>query len=79
MLNPESHCTILAAKTVLPSPNRFDYSNALRDEDVTHRILDHLILLFILGLRDRFPLTTPNRSFESTKDLSEQEVQNRQK
>ena len=50
VLNPESHRTLLAAETVLPSPDRFDDSNSLRDEYVTHRILDHLVLFFILGL-----------------------------
>jgi hypothetical protein len=79
VLTPKPHRTFLAAKTVLPCPDRFDHGDSLRNEYVTHRILDHLILFFIWGSHGRFLPTILNRSVESTEHLSEQEVENREK
>lgn len=79
VLTSELHRTLLAAETVLPSTNCFDHGDSLRDEYVTHRILDHLVLFFFLNSRGRFLSTIPNRCFESAKHLPEQEVENRKK
>lgn len=79
MLTPKPQRTLRAAETVLPSSDRFDHGNSFRDEYVTHWILDHVVLLFILGSRGRFLPTITLRSIESTKHLSEQEVENREK
>jgi len=79
VLAPKSHRTLLAAETVLPSSDHFDHGNSLRDEYVAHWILDHLVLFFILSASGRFFPITSNWSFESTKHLSEQEVENREK
>ncbi|HWG97055.1 MAG TPA: hypothetical protein VN647_08235 [Nitrospira sp.] len=46
---------------------------------MAHWILDHLVLFFILSASGRFFPITSNWSFESTKHLSEQEVENREK
>lgn len=69
VLTAKPHHTILATETVLASSDRFDNGDSPRDECVTHRILDHLVLFFILGPGDRFLPTIPNRSVESTEHL----------
>jgi hypothetical protein len=78
-LLPEPHRTLLAAEAVFPSPDHFDQRDPFWDEYVAHRILNHLVLLFILSSHGRFLATIPNRSVESAKYLSEQEVENREK
>lgn len=78
MLTPKPNRTLLAAETILPSSNHFDHGDSSRDEYMTDWIFDHLILFFILGLRRRFLPAIPNRSLESTKHLSEQEVEDRE-
>jgi hypothetical protein len=50
VLTPKPHRTLLAAETVLLSTDRFDHGDSLRNEYVTHWILDHLILFFVLDL-----------------------------
>ncbi len=77
VLTSELHRTLLAAETILPSTNCFDHGNSLWHEYVTHGILDHLVLFFVLSSSGRFLSIIPNRNCESPKHLSEQEVENR--
>jgi len=76
VLTSELHRTLLAAETVLPSPNCFDHCDSLGDEYVTHWILNHLILFFILSRRNRSLPNSLDRGCESAKHLTEQEVEN---
>jgi phosphatidylglycerophosphatase A len=79
MLTPKPHRTLRAAKTVLPCTDRLDHGDSLWDEYVAHWILDHLILFFILDWYRRFFPAILNRLVESTKYLSEQEVESCEK
>ena len=79
VITPKPHCALLAAKTVLPRTDRLDYGDSLRDEYMAHWILDHLILFFVLDSYGRFLPIILNRRVESTKHLSEQEVECREK
>ena len=70
VLTPKPHRTFLAAETILPCSDRFDHGDSFRHEYMAHWILDHLVLLIILGSCGRFLRDEPNRIFKSTKHLS---------